>query len=228
MERLRDKYARLWAEAREHLAAGTYLPDPPPRHGEPRWGLSLVALVDGHVREAVARDLGPIGDAVGAQHFVYRPNNLHLTIRSLEGYQDPIPAEQLDYYAAQVADAAGAAGQIEVDLTGLGGSRGGVFVCGYPNDGVVRLRERLHELGSRRGPRGVPSNDYSTMRDTAHVSLAVFQAPATPERRIADFVATRATTRYGKLKNPRLALVSYTLSTGSIEMNILRTIETVK
>lgn len=107
----------------------------------------------------------------------------------------------------------------------MGGSTGGIFVKGYPSASVQNLRVRFDELAQSIGPQAYRSNDYGAVRDTAHVSLAVFRAPATPEPRLADFVAARSNTDYGLISPLRLALVSYDFSAGSMRMNLIRTFE---
>jgi hypothetical protein len=222
---LAEKYGRLWAVASDRIVAGTYAPDPIPVHGDPRWGLSLVALVDGAAGENIASDLVNLAASLGSQHFVYTRGNLHLTIRSLEGFQNEVPEEQVEFYYEQTRLAVDDCGQLDVRLCGMGGSAGGIFVKGYPSAGVQNLRVQLDELAQSIGPQACRSNDYRAVRDTAHVSLAVFRAPATPEPRLVDFVAARSRKDYGVLSPLRLALVSYDFSTGSMRMSVIRTFE---
>ena len=85
MDELKLKYRAMWDQAEDAVRSGTYQPDPAPQHGEPRWGVSLVALVDGEVRDKIEDDLARLVPQVGAQHFVYSPQDLHMTVRSLEG-----------------------------------------------------------------------------------------------------------------------------------------------
>lgn len=225
MEILAAKYERLWTESSDCIVAGTYAPDPIPVQGDPRWGLSLVSLVDGAAGDMVAADLVALTASLGSQHLVYAPENMHLTIRSLEGFQTEVPEEQVQFYYEQTRLAVEDSGQLDVRLCGMGGSTGGIFVKGYPSAGVQNLRVRLDELAQSIGPQAFKSNDYGAVRDTAHVSLAVFRAPATPEPRLADFVAARSNTDYGLISPLRLALVSYDFSTGSMRMNVIRTFE---
>jgi hypothetical protein len=194
MEILAAKYERLWAESSNCIVAGTYSPDPIPVQGDPRWGLSLVALVDWAAADMLAADLAGLAASLGSQHLVCTRGNLHLTIRSLEGFQNEVPDEQVQFYYEQTRLAVEDCGQLDVRLCGLGGSTGGIFVKGYPSAGVQNLRVRLDELAQSIGPQACRSNDYGAVRGTAHVSLAVFRAPATPEPRLADFVAARSNT----------------------------------
>ncbi len=224
MLELQQKYAAMWKEAELALETGEYTPDTPPRHGEPRWGLSLVALVDGDVRARIEDDLMPISEALGTHHFVYSPENLHMTVRSLEGYQDEISEEQVEFYAEQATRALGASPAVEVVCRGLGGSRGGLFVRGYPSESLIHVRTVLHDCAERLGPRSFVSNDYRAMRDTAHISLAVFQEPAVPEPRIARVITERADKDYGVLRPASLALVGYTIAGGAITVNQIRTV----
>lgn len=218
---LAAKFRSMWGDAESALAEGAYNADPAPRHGDPRWGLSLVVPVDGAVRDAIAQDLGPIAAALSPHHFTYLPEHLHSTVRSLEGYQDQVPQEQVDHYADLVEAALEDCPPIEIELSGLGGSKGGLFVCGVPSDGLVRLRTRLHEAGAAAGPRAFVSNDYATMRDIAHVSVAVFRAPVVPEHAIAGVVSARRAKHYGTIRPAALDLVRYELAGGEITMSRL-------
>ncbi|MDX3339697.1 hypothetical protein PV409_17175 [Streptomyces sp. ME02-6979.5a] len=218
---LAAKFHTMWGDAEPALAEGTYSADSIPRHGEPRWGLSLVVPIDGAIRDAIAQDLGPIAAALSPHHFTYLPENLHSTVRSLEGYQDQVPQDQVDYYADLVETALKDCPPIEIELSGLGGSKGGLFVCGVPSDGLVRLRTRLHEAGAVEGPRAFVSNDYTTMRDIAHISVAVFQAPVVPEHSIAGVVSALREKRYGTIRPAALDLVRYDLAGGEITMSRL-------
>uniref|UniRef100_A0AAU3H3X4 2'-5' RNA ligase family protein n=1 Tax=Streptomyces sp. NBC_01401 TaxID=2903854 RepID=A0AAU3H3X4_9ACTN len=218
---LAAKFRTMWGDAEAALAEGTYHADSVPRHGEPRWGLSLVVPIDGTIREAIAQDLSPIAAALSPHHFTYLPENLHSTVRSLEGYQGQVPQEQVDHYADLVETALKDCPPIEIELSGLSGSKGGLFVCGVPSAGLVRLRTRLHEAGAAEGPRAFASNDYTAMRDIAHVSVAVFQAPVVPEPSIADVVSARREKRYGTVRPTVLDLVRYDLAGGEITMSRL-------
>ncbi|MFF3831900.1 hypothetical protein ACFYXX_14150 [Streptomyces sp. NPDC002458] len=215
------KFHTMWGDAEPALANGTYNADSLPRHGDPRCGLSLVVPIDGAVRDAIAQDLGPIAAALSPHHFTYLPGNLHSTVRSLEGYQDQVPQHQVDYYADLVENALKDCPPIEIELSGLGGSKGGLFVCGVPSDGLVQLRTRLHEAGTVEGPQAFASNDYTTMRDIAHVSVAVFQAPVVPERSIGGVVSARREKHYGTIRPTTLDLVRYDLAGGEITLSRL-------
>ncbi|MET9771382.1 hypothetical protein [Streptomyces sp. NPDC006415] len=218
---LAAKFHTLWGDAASALTEGTYNADSVPRHGDPRWGLSLVVPVNGAIRDSIAQDLGPIAAALSPHHFTYLPESLHSTVRSLEGYQDQVPQDQVDYYADLVEAALKDCPPIEIELFGLGGSKGGLFVCGVPSDGLVRLRTRLHHIGVAEGPRAFVSNDYTAMRDIAHISVAVFQAPVVPEHSIAGVVSARREKPYGTLRPVTLDLVRYNLSGGQITMSRL-------
>ncbi|WP_406151512.1 hypothetical protein [Streptomyces sp. NBC_01012] len=218
---LAAKFHAMWSDAEAALTEGTYHADSVPRHGDPRWGLSLVVPIDGAIRDAIAQDLVPIAAALSPHHFTYLPENLHSTVRSLEGYQDQVPRDQVVHYADLVETALKDCPPIEIELSGLGGSKGGLFVSGVPSDGLVRLRTGLHEAGAVEGPQAFASNDYTTMRDIAHVSVAVFQAPVVPERSIAGVVSARREKRYGTVRPAALDLVRYDLAGGEITMSRL-------
>ncbi len=100
-------------------------------------------------------------------------------------------------------------------------------MCGIRSDGLARLRTTLHAAGAVEGPRALVSNDYTTMRDIAHISVAVFQAPVVPEHLIAAVVSARREKRYGTIRPAALDLVRYDLAGGEITMNRLAGIDCV-
>lgn len=219
--RLEAKYSAMWNDAAAALEAATYTADSRPSHGDPRWGLSLVALVGERVAEEFKEPLASIRKLLSPHHLVYEPEDLHITVRSLEGYQREVPDEQIEFYKGQIRSCLRQRGELGVELAGLAGSPGGLFAPGYPNDELQSLRDELHRLGSANGPRAIASNDYKAVRDTAHVSLAVFQAPVVKEPAIVDWVEDHADAPEVTLERPELALVSYTLDHERIRMNVL-------
>lgn len=216
-----EHYKRLWSEGERAMRTSACRPDSPPSEGDPRWGLSVVIPIDGEPRDRLLSELPGIRAACRTRHVHYAGDNLHCTVRSLEGYQETVPAEQVDYYAQQVAGAVADLPPLRLTLRGLSGSPGGVFACGYATSALPTLRNRLHQAARHRGALAVPGADADRVRDTAHVSMLVFQHPVVPEPALADYLAARRDLEYGGLDVTALALVRYRWRDSTIHMEEL-------
>jgi hypothetical protein len=214
-------YRSLWERTDDALRTATYDPDPQPAHGDARWGLSVVFPIDGFVLDALRPELDAMTRLRKSPHLVYAPDDLHSTVRSLEGFQDTVPAAQIEHYAEQLNRLTRGIGPIEVDYVGLSGTPSGIFVCGYPSPTLAELRERLHHDQLPTGPIGVRSVDAKRTRTTAHVSLVVFRPPLTDETNLAEYVSARAATRYGRLAVRSLSVVRYRPTADSVHMEEL-------
>jgi len=187
----------MWASGEGSLRLAEHEPNPIPLHGDRRWGLSLVLLIEGSVRDELRSELDALASLRRTPHLVYAPEHLHSTIRSLKGFQDEVPASQVEHYADQLGRVAEGLPPMKVEYTGLSGSAGGIFACGYPSESLITLRRRLHEDQLPVGPLGVESADANFIRDTAHVSLMVYRPPLTPR--------PRSPTMYLDVPTPTLA-----------------------
>ncbi|AUG80524.1 hypothetical protein CFP65_5842 [Kitasatospora sp. MMS16-BH015] len=208
-EALGETYRSLWRVGERALREATHQPDGIPEHGSPRWGLSLVIRVTGAPREALAAELAVLAEHCAGPHLVYRPEDLHLTVRSVEGFADEVAEEHVDHYARQARRAVRGLGPLAVTLRGIGGSPGGLFACGYATPALQQLRHRLHADTPPGGYLGVPGGDARRIRDTAHASLVVYRPPVRPEAALADHVSAEADTEYGTLAVTALSLVRY-------------------
>ncbi|QSB04388.1 hypothetical protein [Natronoglycomyces albus] len=219
---LEDLYDSLWADCDQALRKGTYNTVPVPQHGDHRWGISVVARVGGDVLANLTDELMGINAALSSAHLMFSPNQLHTTVRSLEGFQDFVPEVQVRHYVDQVCrqlvDLVADLGPLAIDYRGLGGSLNGVFACGYPSRSLMELRERLHIDQQSTGSLGVRGIDEARIRDMAHAALVVFQAPHAVNAELADYVARRRETSYGVQIIESLSLVKYEPTMTSVNM----------
>ena len=218
---LKLKYNELWRQGYEALCNGTFHTETPPEEGNPRWGLSAVLRVDGLVGDHIAAELHGLDAASAGPHLMHRPQDLHCTIRSLEGFQSTIPKRQVKHYCRSLAQSVRGLPPIQVELQGLGGGPNGIFAHGYPSDSLQILRERMHTDQLTTGPLGAASVDTLRTRDTCHVSLMVFRPPATVETALADYVAARTRRSYGLLDVKALSLVRYFFGANTVTMQEL-------
>lgn len=222
---LAETYRNLWGGGELALRQAAHRPDEVPGHGSPRWGLSLVVRVDGAAREALAAELETLALLCRAPHLVYRPEDLHLTVRSLQGFADEVAPADLAHYAGQARRAVEGIGELAVTLRGLGGSPGGLFACGYPTPALRELRRRLLDGAAAGRLPAVPGGDGERMRDTAHASLVVYRPPVVAEEALADHVSARGEAEYGTLAVRSLSLARYRPTATEVELEELERIE---
>src|ERR1022692_1422543 len=221
---LQHKYRYIWAASEPSLRRGDHKPDSIPLHGDRRWGLSLVLRVDGSVRDRLRTELAALASLRHAPHLVYSADHLHSTVRSLEGFQDEVPASQIEHYAAQLRRVARGLAPIEIEDAGLSGSAGGILACGYPSDSLITLRQRLLEDQLPLGALGVEPAYGTMIRDTAHVSLMIYRPPLLPETAIADYVSSRSERHFGTITVTSLSLVRYNPTLESVCLTELASI----
>lgn len=203
---LRANYEVQWAEGKAAFTDGTFQVDPVPRDGVPRFGLSFVVRAEGPFADRIAAESEAIAARCRGTHLNYRPEDLHSTVRSVEGYQDTVPQAQIDHYLGQFKHAAEGLGPIEARFEGLGGSRGGLYVRGFPNAALLELRRRLRDARVPFGNLGPAGGDGDRYRDNAHVSLLVPRT-AVPEPEVAAYVDARTTADFGSFTCTEVSLV---------------------
>jgi hypothetical protein len=203
---LRSHYENEWSKGRPAFTEGTYRADPVPRDGVPRFGLSLVVSAEGPFAERVAAESAAIAARCRGTHLNYVPRDLHMTVRSVEGYQDTVPQRQIDHYLGQLKRAAEGLGPISARFEGLGGSPGGLYVRGYPNADLLELRRRLRDARIPFGNLGPAGGDGDRYRDNAHISLLV-PREAVPEPEVAAYVDSRTAIDFGTITTNEVSLV---------------------
>ncbi len=199
----------MWSKAREGLLTGSLVGDEAPAEGDPRWGLSLVAGVGGKVRVRLSRVLEEITACMRGGHFVYPVDYLHMTVRSLEGYQETVNPEVIRRYREQIENVLRHSKPFVVDVRGLSATGTGVFACGYGDAVLAELRANLHSAAIADGPFGVAGADAERVRDMAHVSLTVFRGIGEPEPELVALVDRARHQVFGTLRIAELSLVSY-------------------
>lgn len=207
--RLRTSYSGQWTAGAAAFTEGTIHTDPIPAHGDDRWGLSFVIRIEDRIAERIATVCAELATRCEAPHLVYARRDLHVTVRTLEGYQDAIPREQARHYGDQLRRVLDDLDPIEIHLKGLSGSPAGLFVSGYPTATLYELRRRLGEHQYATGHVGTDGGDGDRIRDTAHVSVLVPRPPAVPEPRLVEYVKSRSDMEFGTLRCASVSLVRY-------------------
>lgn len=216
---LTEKYAEIHFSAAESVRRGDYSPDVVPVTGGSRWGLSLVALPEPAIARRLAKTALALSGAASNRHVAYQPNDIHITVRSLEGHEHQVSEETVTNYLSRIRRLTENLGEIQVDVRGLSATRGGVIACGYPNDTLVILRSRLLQDWQAHGFESIPGGDGDGNRDTAHSSLMVFRPGGSPEPQLVDLIESKANTQFGAVTTRTLALVSYQVSEDSVRLH---------
>jgi 2'-5' RNA ligase len=212
-------YDRVGEAGEPALRSGRYAGEQPPVTGDPRWGLSAVIVPPPDLADRLAAIAAELTRLQRGPHLSYQAEDIHFTVRSLEGFQEQVERSVVEQYAAQLRTALGGL-RLQVRLRGLVASPGGVFACGYPNPAIAVLRHRLHEAARDRAP-AIPSVDAKRIRNTFHASLTVLRPPACAEAALADRVAALRTCDLGEFAPRQVDLVSYEWSAGSVVMRPL-------
>lgn len=217
-----QKYRRIWSQAAESVREGSYRADPDPIDGGLRWGLSLVALLPPHVGDYIAGELAELASRMNGRHFVYHRDALHVTVRSLEGYEAEVPTEIVGFYASRMRRAVADLKPVNLEFRGLSGTSGGIFACGYADQTIADLRLKLHRESDFQR---IVSEDTSRIRDTFHSSLVVFKDSDVPEPELADYVQLNQDKDLGSGRLEQLALVRYHWHAGTARREILDTVD---
>ncbi|WP_281883667.1 2'-5' RNA ligase family protein [Agromyces rhizosphaerae] len=218
-EPLTALHRRIHESAAEAVRAGRPAVDPVPVDGDARWGLSLVALPDADTRAALQAAAAGLASTTANPHVAYDAGDLHMTVRSLEGFADEVPEAVIDRYCERLTSALRGVGPLTVRFEGMFLTSTGVVACGHPDPVLPLARERLAADAAAHGWNQVRGGDAARIRDTAHVSLMVFRDAAARDDRLVDHVEASHGTALGTMTVDRLALVTYTVSGDGVKLH---------
>jgi len=202
-------YDDLWSRGRWALTSGRLVVEPLPSPGTTRWGISAVFRPWSPALADCAAECAPL---VGVDGVVYGEHNLHVTLRSFEGWRGDVANEDaaLDVYRDVVAAIAKDLTAIRVRFRGLTASASGVLVQGWPVDDVHALRTVLHDRLVATGvPMTGPEARRADLRRTAHATLAMYGRAVAQPRELTAFVERHRDTDFGEHRFETLWLVGY-------------------
>ncbi len=207
---LKTIYDRIWSGARDKALANNMACDLPPDIGETRWGLSLILRVP--FLPGIAEICPSLIERAGTGHFCYDSSNFHMTLRSIEGYRGDIPGgdQRALLYAERVAGVLPELRGLSIDLKGLTCGNSSVLVQGWPSIGLQAFRVALF-----RALEGieisVPGGEISAerVRNTAHASLLLLNAPLADPAGFADFIDQNRDRNFGAFTPEVAELVFY-------------------
>lgn len=193
--------------------------DPIPQNGDKRWGLSLVATPNDDVRHAVSPLLADLTAQLSPNHYVYTPEKLHTTVFSVTGFIQPLPQDTVSHYLNMVHQHCHQAAPFTIRLTSLALAPSGVLLGGIPlSDSIFALRRSIRDQIVEDGAQQIPSPDMTRLRDTAHMSLAVYTSPKVPK----DLLAVADKHRSWSVVDwqvSKLSLVDYSFNDGHVGMH---------
>lgn len=207
---LKSIYDRIWSGARDKALTNNMDCDLPPDIGETRWGLSLVLRVP--FLESIAEICPALIARAGPGHFCYDSRNFHMTLRSIEGYRGDIPGgdRRALLYAERIAGVLPQLRGLSVTLQGLTCGNSSVLVQGWPSIDLQAFRLALfHALEGIEI--SVPGGEISAerVRNTAHASLLLLNAPLADPAGFADFIVQHRDLSFGAFAPEAAELVFY-------------------
>lgn len=214
---MRVRYDRIHESSRSAVLNGTYRDDTVPTDADPRWGLSLVALPPADLAERLAGLAADLAARATNPHVPYEAANVHVTVRSLEGYASVIPPAVVATYADRVGRLLTGLDELTIAFGGTAVASTGVIARGFPNHTLRELRDRLRRDAAEHPPLLYPSGDAGRVRDTAHASLLVFRAGFGPDPDLVRAVEA-ARHEFGAFTTRRLALVSYRVRVDAVRL----------
>ncbi|SEH40730.1 hypothetical protein [Tardiphaga sp. OK245] len=218
MSSIEEIYQKIEFAGETALSNRNFDIDPIPTEGSSRWGISLI-----YRPKTLGRAVFAIGEqlkaSIGPQSVLYNESNIHLTIRSIEGFSEETPRETIAAYAKSISQYKSVIREIEISFRGIAVTPSGVIVKGYPNESLQKLREAVF--------REIPGDSIKTksgedsiqnMRKTAHASLLVYEESPLDADKIKILAARWRETAFGMERVGDLEIVRYVRRPGSVQL----------
>ena len=216
---LATTYDRIGAHGREALTSGHVSIDPLPVDGQERWGISVVLRP--RWTDALASAVATLEALSADDSFVYGPANLHLTIRQLENYREPVLEgdDRVRSYVDVLADFARHRPPIEIGFRGLTVGTGGALLQGWPCEDLQATRLALHRALVRGGVAiEGPERTIERLRTTAHATLSIFDRQPGNAADVLAFCEAHRGTSFGTQTFDELCLVGYRRGPRSVRL----------
>lgn len=206
---LQSHYDAIWAGAQAAFAAGEPDLDPhlPHKAGDRRRSATLLIRPSAAVAAAVADVVAELHSRERGQ-YIYRPDELHVTVLSLwTGTDQPEPYfAQLPAYRAAIEQALVGVCPFVIDFDGLTASPAAVLVQGFPQGPALNgLRERLRDAIGAAGLGHTLDGRYRI--SAAHMTAMRFCRPPHDLARLAATLRTLRRHPFGSTTVGELHLV---------------------
>jgi len=201
-------YDDIWRASRPHYLRRDVVVEDIPIEGSARWGISAV--------------LRP-----STVHVFYGPEDLHVTVRSIEGYREAVSRgdHRVSLYERVLRRALEHLGPVTVEFAGLTASRSSVLLQGWPVASLQDFRNRLYDMLSEVGAIvSGPELSRSSIRKTCHATLALIGGPLEAPERFVEFIDAHRATYYGRITFRQLELVRYHRTAAQVAVESLGTL----
>ncbi len=155
----------------------------------------------------------------------YRPEGVHITVRSLEGYVEDVPEDVVADYQQRITRLAAGLPAIGVEMRGVGASPSGVLAHGYPSPALDDLRQRLAQDAAAHPWAQARSGDANRVRNTAHATLLLFRPAPQPDPELAHAISKFKDHDFGSFETRAADLVTYRLSEDEIRVDVRARVE---
>jgi|GEM_PF-6655526 len=215
-------YDDLWSRGRQALSSGRLVAESLPSPGTSRWGISAVFRPWSRALAECSEDCRLL---VGPDSVVYGEDNLHVTLRSLEGWRSEVADQDdaLGVYRDVLTSVVKHRPAPRIRFRGLTASASGVHVQGWPLDDVQALRIELHatlleRLLAARLPITGPETKRVELRRTAHATLAMYGPKVAHADELCAFIERHRDTDFGEQCFETLWLVGYRRTSQSVAL----------
>ncbi len=217
-------YASIRAAGHDALKQGKPRPEPIPKIGEPRWGVSAVLRPSAAMAQRCNALNASLEPCAGRDHAWYDHVTLHSTVRSIENFRGRVMPDDpaLHLYRRCLEQAVSGLSEISVRYNGAMLSASGILLVGWPCDDTLQtVRARFqHALAPHLTDAHHP--EQNRLRHTAHISTAVFTDSVFADANaLAARMEKQADTFFGTETYRHIDLVAYALTPGSIAVDWL-------
>jgi hypothetical protein len=152
-----------------------------------------------------------LADIIGDEHVFYGPENLHVTVRSIEGYREAVPRGdyRVSLYERVLCRALEKLEPVTVEFAGVTASTSSVLLQGWPDASLQDFRNQLYDMLSEIGAISGPELSRSSIRKTCHATLALIGSPLEVPERFVEFIEAHRATYYSRITFRELELVQY-------------------
>jgi hypothetical protein len=209
---LSEEYDRIFRMSRDALTVGLVTPDTIPEHGSWRWGVSLIFRLPTGLSKPLVDQAVEVANLAGSEHIYYQPEDLHMTVRTLEPFRKLLSLDDdcLSRYNRAINGVCRLVPPFKIEYRGLTASGQSILVQGWPEgDRLMDLRIQLHYALADEGLAFPPEDEPRRIRRTAHTSICVLTGTLIAPQRLVDLITRRRHHIYGWTTVSQLEVVYF-------------------
>jgi hypothetical protein len=215
-----EEYRRVTERGLRALDSGKMELDQIPIEGSTRWGLSLVYRPS-NLFMAIQPLCRQLRESIRTQIFLYDESNLHVTIRSIEGFRsiDHVENDTFERYIQKLRVHGNLIRRIRISFRGIAPTPSGIIIKGYPNEHLQELRWLLfRNIGGDAAIVRSPETSIERMRRSAHASLLIYEENPRDLELIKGMIQRWGESEFGTESIETLALVAYERAPGVVKL----------